>query len=331
MIAVAVVAGVAFNALPLALSTALFVSVRLVYADIEAFWIAAHLGDRTLALALAVNGVLTGAGIFVGSGMGPSVMTLVSATGNLVAVLILVASKRVRARSDPLPDIVRETRGMAGSVVLGVVYLRSDLVILGATGLPLGSVAIYGLFTRAFETVGIIRGALAQQETRDLARLDVASRMARLTAWSVQGQALVGALAGLGALAVAVVGIEVGNAIGGFELSVVLVAIVAMPLYWSHSSTTAMIFSDRRTHLLLLGSIVACLVSVLLKVALIETWGISGAVFALGVAEYISCAAFVTLYWRPRISRAALSVLLPPIVSMAVVGSMSLLIASAVL
>lgn len=274
----------------------LFVVTRVAYAVIEAFWIGAHLGDRVLAIALLANGAVTAAGIGFGSAHGAAVMTALSACGNVVGAVILLTTGRVRLARVDLPGFVTEVRGVAGSSVLAVIYARTDLVILAVLGARLEQVAVFGVVTRVFDALALVRGAIAQQETRELAKLDDAGRastIARLVPRTVQRATLLG-FSGVAVVAlVAFLGV-----VPTFEKESDLLALscVSIPLFFSHLSTTALIFADRRTHLLFIGSIAATLGSVVTKAVLITQFGASGAVLAIGAVEVISYLVFLRLY-----------------------------------
>lgn len=305
-------AGVGLDA-GVAIAVALFVMSRVVYAVIEAFWIGAHLGDRVLAIALLTNGAVTAGGIGFGSAHSAALMTALSALGNVVGGVLLVGTGRVRLGRIALPGFVSEVRGVAASSVLAVVYARSDLVILAVLGARIEQVAVFGVVTRVFDALALVRGAIAQQETRDLAKLDDGGResaLTRLIPRTVQRATLLG-LAGVAVVAL----VALSGIVPSFEKESALLALscVSIPLFFSHLPTTALVFADRRTHLLFVGSLMSTLGSVATKLVLITQFGAAGAVIAIGAVEVISYLVFLRLY-LPDATRKTLSLSALPLV-----------------
>lgn len=310
-------------------SVVLFVIGRIAYSDIESMWISSRSGDAYLGFALLLNGLVSGGGIVVGAQIGAPLMVTLSALGNLVGLVLLLAKGKWKVTRSPLPAFIAEARGFALSAALSTVYSRSDLVIIALVGVPLPSVAIYGLVTRVFDAMTLIRGAVAQSETRDLAVLSIDARYARLAVFALRTQiiALVAATLGIGAVLVASL-LDLVPAWTS-QWSLLAFALAVVPLFFSHLPTTAMVYSDQRSHLLFIGSLISCVGSVLVKALLIGALSIEGAVMAIGIVEFLSCITFVGLYWRPRVSRVALTVVaLPVAASLITIPAALLLFAS---
>lgn len=305
----AIVGGAMTSSTAMTCSVALFIVSRLFYADLEAFWIAARAGDRTLAVALSANGFITGLGIVVFASHSASLMTCVSAIGNVLGIAILLGTRKVHLSPNHLAEMTLESRGVAASVALGVVYARTDLLVLAATGVDAESVAVYGLVTRCFDALALIRGAIAQQETRDLAPLGDSARMEHLQHLAHRTQKIT-AVVGLAILGT----LGVSSSVASFrpeDRDLILLACAVCPLFFSHLPTTAMVYADRRTTLLLRGSIVTTAGSVAIKVVAVWAFAVPGAVVAIGLVELLSCAVFVQCYNRSRRRAAFKAILLP--------------------
>lgn len=297
-----------------------FVVTRMAYAVGEAFWIGAGLGDRLLALALVVNGVLTGAGLAVGASSSAAAMVALSAGGNVAAFVLLAASGRLRVRAEPLEPLRIEAQGVAVSSALAVVYQRVDLAVLAALNVRLDAVAIYGLVLRAFDAATLVRSSIAQHETRVLAALTPAAResavvdLARRTSrWS--------ALAG-GVGVAAVVGVALSGAFTTIteNATLLLAAVVVLPLFFSHLPTSALVFADSRTGRLAAGSVVTLGLSLLTKTTLIVVGGVTGAALAVGVVEWLSCLTFSLWYLGSR--RQVFEVASAPMLGVAAIGTL---------
>lgn len=297
VIAISLIVGVSFHEVLVCLFAGVFVVSRVLYADLEALWIGAKLGDKSLFAALVANGLITGVGIIAGSIFSSAAMMGFSSLGNVVALLVLLSRRRLSRRQEPIPGVIREAQGISWSLLLAIVYSRVDLVILAALGASLESVALYGIVTRIFDALALIRGSLAQSESREISALRIRTKARRLLSLTMRTQFVVtvGALLGLlGVWISDVLGYELP--FGATSLSLGM-AFAALPLFFSHLPTTAMIYSDRRTHRLLVGSLITCLGSIGVKFYLIHLGGLGGAILAIGVVEIFSCMIFYLLYW----------------------------------
>jgi hypothetical protein len=296
-IVTAALVGFVLDSWPVYICAGLFVVSRMVYADIEALWIGANLGDKSLFAALVVNGVLTGSGIIVGSLFSSAVMMAASSIGNLAAVVILLSRSRISVISMRVPGVLKEAQGISWSLVLSIIYARVDLLILAALSVPLDSIALYGIITRIFDALALIRGSLAQNASREVSSLRIRSKARRLLALAMRTQFVVVPFTLLGLIIVWLVALSNFDVLQGAEYTSVALAFAAVPLFFSHLPTTAMIYSDVRTHRLLLGSIITCLGSVGIKWWLIQQASLNGAIIAIGVVEMLSCFVFFLLYW----------------------------------
>ncbi|WP_423182230.1 hypothetical protein [Arthrobacter sp. NyZ413] len=302
-------------------SVAFFIVSRLFYADMEAVWVGAKLGDRSLFVALVTNGILTGAGIILGSFYSSAAMIAFSSLGNVIALGILLSRSRLPLSNALLPGLVRESQGISGSLLLAIVYGRVDLVILAAFGAPLPSVAFYGVVTRIFDALALVRGSLAQYEARDISSLRLRTKARRLRALSTRTQAIVFPASFCGV--VILLGLEAAHVLLPFEATFIEMAMLfsAIPLFFSHLPTTTMIYSDRRTHRLLIGSVITCAGSVGIKWLLISVGNLAGAIFAIGLVELLSCLVFYLLYWENARSWASSrTVWLPSIAGILIAG-----------
>lgn len=327
LIVAAGLAGLAYSQFDVFLACGFFVVSRMFYADVEAVWIAARLGDRTLFLALVLNGSLTAAGIIVGSFYSSVAIIALSSLGNVLAFALLLSKRRLPTRTLEMGGAISEAGGIAASLVLAVVYARVDLVILASLGSPLESVALYGIVTRMFDALVLVRGAAAQEESRAIASLRIRTRARRLRALTLKVQ--------LAALLIALLGLSSTWLLKHYDLDFGVISsyftlgmmFVALPLFLSHLPTAAMIYSDRRTHRLLLGSVITCVGSVAVKWLLISTWGLDGAVLAIGLVESISALVFFFVYWSNARSWRSSQVVWVPLLA----GFLLLLAAIAVL
>lgn len=273
-----------------------FAVFRLVYADLEAFWIASGRSIKTLGSVVASNGLITAAGILVAAPLGASIMVLASSAGNAVAFLaLLLLGRWVRSKA-PLPGLAREASGFGFSSILAVAYSRADLLILAVLDVDLAAVAVYGIVTRAFDAAGLIRGSIAQIESRTLARMSQEERVAKTLGLSKRTFAV--------SLATGVVGLAILFVIlplpafdaWGDDRKILYIAALSVPAYMAHLATTALVFADRRSHILLVGSAIAAATAVALKFALISAEGVAGAVVAIGVCEVVSFGIFIWAY-----------------------------------
>lgn len=311
---------------PLALAMGTFVVSRTLYVDIESIWIAASASPYRLSAALCVNGFLSATGLIIGVFHSAAAMVFFSAAGNVIAILILWFSTVLRVRDEPLIEMVSESRGIAGSLILSAVYSRVDLLLLAALGSSLSAVAVYGLIVRVFDTLSVVRGALAQQQTRDISSMSRPLKSESLCDWSLRLQVRM-AIVSAFALGLASIWYGFGGVDAQDSFAIVCVFVIGIPLFFAHLPTSAMIFSDRRTGLLLFGSVVCCALSVAIKYILISSFGVVGAVAALSVMEWVSCAVFYTLYWRGMFSsRSAIIVAAPFLASLALLVVFSLLV-----
>jgi O-antigen/teichoic acid export membrane protein len=293
----AALAGFAFDSLLAFVCGGLFVISRMIYADLEALWIGASLGDRSLFAALIANGVITGGGIIAGSLSSSAAMMIASSMGNLVAMSILLLRRRLRVISTSVPGVLKEAQGISWSLLLAIIYARVDLLMLAALAVPLDSVALYGILTRVFDALALIRGSLAQNASREVSSKRIRTKARRLLALAMRTQAVIVPFSFLGVLIVWLghdAGVEV---LSGVEYIPLALALASLPLFFSHLPTTAMIYSDARTHRLLIGSVITCLGSVGLKWLLISHAGLNGAILAIGAVEILSCLVFFLLYW----------------------------------
>lgn len=287
--------GIALDLAAVLISAGIFVVSRILYADLEAVWIGADLGDKTLFIALVVNGIVTGGGIIFGSFFSVAAVMALSSLGNLLAWLILMSRGRIKKVFATMPGVLKEAQGISWSLLLAIMYARVDLVLLAAIGASLESVAVYGIITRVFDAVALVRGSLAQKAAREVSRLRIRSKARRLYKLAMRTQIIVISVAVIGVLVV-LSSVAVDFPIGASPSSVAA-AFVALPLFFSHLPTTAMIYSDARTHRLLLGSVMTCAGSIGLKWLLISSMGLDGAVLALGLVELLSALVFFILYW----------------------------------
>lgn len=298
-------------------SCAAFVVTRIIYADLESIWIARARKMCNLAVALTLNGLVSGGVAVIGGISGSAPLMIVgSAAGNLLGTVVLTLSARRLSTREVPADIVGECRGVAGSLWLSVLYSRVDLLLLAMADTPAQAVAYYGIVTRAFDALLIVRGSLSQQEARDVARLDEVRRMRELTAWVPKLYLLLTPAVLLASAAVIVFGVL--RSVDGLVFLIVGLGVLSVPLFFSHMATSAIIFSNRRTHVLFLCSVLSCGFSVLIKFILIFTLDVLGAVLAIGLVEFASAAVFLVGYGGR--GRVLVKTLLPPVVSFLMVG-----------
>lgn len=317
VLVVAVTLAWAFTAWFLALACAVFAITRLVYADLESLWIASGRSEFTLSVTIALNGIVTAIGIYAAAPFGGSAMVALSALGNLIAFVALGLLGRWRVNRESLRPFTKEALGFGGSAALAVAYGRADLLILALTGANLEAVAVYGIITRMFDALGLIRGSIAQVEMRRLApmlphdRAVETTKIANTTALVSAGLSV----ATIGATYI-ILALPVFEAWAPFSAAV-LIASVSIPAYAAHLSTAALVLSDRRAHLLFVGSIISTICAVGAKLILILEYGVNGAVFAIGLVELISFVVFMTLY-RSGVSarRITVSAAIPAISTM---------------
>lgn len=292
-----VVSSPGFNAW-LGASCAMFVASRVIYYDLECIWVASRGSTFTLAMVIVLNAVTTGLGIVVGCLLSsPLVMVLGTGLGNALGaaiLLFLVPVKHVQVDGG-----LAEARGTALSLGLAALYARADLLIVGLMSVPLGLVAVYGIVLRCFDALVILRGSLAQQDSRDAAAMSIGARAVFVAQYGVRttrAYVLISMCCVLiGVLLVHTAGLQNVEGVGLF-----LLAIAGLPLFFSHQASTVLILSDRRNHLLFWGSLVACALSVLIKYLLIRTWSLNGAVVSLCVVELVSFVVFSVLYLGPK-------------------------------
>lgn len=273
-----------------------FVIARLLYADLETLWIASARPIRTLGLVVGLNGVITAAGLIIAAPLGAGAMVLGSSAGNLVALTILAVSGRWKIGFGPMKGLAREAAGFGTSAALAVVYSRVDLLIIAFLGVNLQSIAVYGVVTRMFDALGLIRGSIAQIESRALATETAKARYSRVLKMAARGSfATVSVSCAAALIWFLAMALPVFTAWGA-DKTMLFIAISAIPAYFLHLSTTALVFADRRSHILLLGSVLAASGAVGLKLVLIGGLATSGAVAAVGVCEALSFLIFVWSY-----------------------------------
>lgn len=278
-----------------AASCSLFVLSRMLYQDIESFWIAADRSQLLLSIAVTVNGLITAAGVCGGAAVGsPTMMVLGTASGNVIALVFLFPFDSLGRFA--LEDTFAEARGTAASLFVAAAYSRVDLLILGIAGIPLEDVAIYGLVLRVFDALLIVRSALSQQEARDVAWLSLPTRRRTVTRYGV------GVCLGVSAISVALVLLlyvvwRLFPDLESLNWALFSSAVLAVPLFFAHQTTSVMILADRRNDLLFWGSVLACILCIGVKLLLIKTHGVAGAILAIGVVEWISCFVFSFIYF----------------------------------
>lgn len=291
-----------------------YVASRVFYVDLESIWIAGSLSTLTLAIALVVNGVVSGVSVYAGAVSSSSTTMIIgSALGNLLAIVCFFAARQVKVMRAPLPRLFGESRGIASSLTLSVAYSKVDLLVLAIAGASLPAVAIYGVITRIYDALLIIRGSLAQQDTRDIAKFDLGGRFERVVKLSVRFQLKLFIACAVGLIVLALS----PQIFRSFDDSLVLcmAAVAGLPLFFSHMPTSAAIFADKRTHLLFAGSLITCALSILVKVLLISKFGVLGAVVALNIVEWLSCCVFTALYfWGLDLKRVGSLILLPVLI-----------------
>lgn len=292
----AVGVGWAWDVWGLALAFAAFATSRLLYADLETFWIASGRSDRLLGVVIGTNGLVTAAGILVGAPFGGSTMLLLSALGNFLAFMVLALVGRWKLDRGTLRPYTREAAGFGGSAALAVLYARADLLILAITGVSLDAVAIYGIITRLFDALGLVRGSIAQVEMRRLAPLSQSERFASMLRMA-RRTAYTSVLLGVGCLGLglAVIQLPVFETWRPYAATLAISAVV-VPAYLSHLPTVALVLADARSHLLFVGSAVSTAIAVAVKVVLIISYGVEGAVLSIGLVEVVSYLVFATLY-----------------------------------
>jgi hypothetical protein len=273
-----------------------------------------------------VNGAVTSGGLVSGARISGGAMLAASALGNLLGIVLLVATRRVKVGHQSVPAFYAEGLPYVLSVLLSVIYGRADFVIIARLGISLEHVAIYGLFLRIFDTLTLIRGSLAQQESRDIARFNGIQRVMRLAEWSVKVQRFVGLGALCGVLALPAVWHVVAPHLAHRALheSEIIALLIGIPLFVSHMPTSAAIFADRRSERLLVGSVVTMVLSIIIKCVFISVFGIAGAIFSLTLVEYASCVVFVGLYLSKPFAHGALVRLLGlPLLGALILGVVS--------
>lgn len=324
-----IIVGLVSGAFPAFLFGGIFVISRMLYADLEAIWIGTKMGDKSLFLALLVNGGVTAVGIVLGSYVSSAAMIGLSSLGNVIAFVLLLARGRLVRRDERVPGLIHEANGISWSLLLAIIYARVDLVILASLGSPLESVALYGIITRVFDALALVRGSLAQDEARTISSLRIRTKARRLLSLAMRTQFV--------ALLVSLVGFVLVWICSNNEFNVITLTtaasyssigmvFAALPLFFSHLPTTAMIYSDRRTHRLLVGSLITCAGSVVLKWLFISFWGVSGAILAIGVVEILSACVFYLLYWANARSWASFRIVWIPLAGGVVISAFSVFV-----
>ena len=282
-------------------TSATFALSRLIYSDLETQWIASSRSIRTLGIVIATNGLLTAVGIVTAAPLGPSAMILGSSLGNIVASILIASLGRWRIGPAGRDNLTRESFGFGFSTGLAVIYSRIDLLIIAILGVNLHAVAVYGVITRVFDALGQIRGSIAQLESRSLAALTTDVRFAQTVRVTRRVVIITGGVAALGTLVCAlVIPLPIFHAWDGNK-DLFFIACAALVAYFLHLATTALVYADRRSHLLLVGSLAAALGATVVKFLLITGGGIGGAVAAIGVSEALRFSIFLWLY-RTRCS-----------------------------
>lgn len=287
------ISGTLFN-VGSAVACAIFVASRIFYFDLESLWIAANNSRRVLSLVIFVNAALTGAGVLIGAAMSsPVLMVLGTASGNVVGALVMFIM--VPVSGSVLLDWFSEVRGTAVSMGIAAVYGRVDLLLVGLMSVPLTLVAVYGVVLRLFDGLVVLRGAFAQQDARKAAPMGSVERSHFVSSYGVRVLKI--------SVAVAVIAIGIGFLISattplGYveKVGLFLLAAAGIPLFFSHQATTVLILSERRNDLLFVGSLIACVTSVIVKFTFIRNASINGAVLSIALVELVSFAVFAILY-----------------------------------
>lgn len=311
--AIAFAIAVAIGSLMLPLACLIFAVSRLTFGDLEALWIASPRPTGLIGVALITNGVVSAAGIVGGAHLGPEQMLLFSSLGNFCAAIVVAAFGRLQLGHFPLNTVRRETIGFGASAAVAVIYARIDIFILAILSVDLTAVAVYGIILRMFDALALIRGSISQLEIRSLAKSAMQDRLSqamrvgqRLTSMSA-----LAALLGL-PLSTAILTIPAFSSWRDSE-SAIYIACLCVPLFMTHLSTSAVVLSDPRTHLLLAGSLISAALATVIKWALIASSGVSGAVAAIGICEFMSFVVFALLY-RGEIPIRRLSFFIAPAV-----------------
>lgn len=317
VILIAVISGLFLGNIPVFVAAGVFVVSRMLYADLEAIWIGAKVGDKSLFVALVLNGFVTAGGIVFGAYVSSAAMIGLSSLGNLLALCFLLMRGRLVRQQVKITGLIKEANGISWSLLLGIVYARVDLVILASVGSSLESVALYGIVTRVFDALVLIRGSLAQDEARNISSLRIRTKARRLLALALRTQFVALLISILAFVFLWICSSNRIELLPGTGYESVVMVLVALPLFFSHLPTTSMIYSDRRTHRLLIGSVITCVGSVVLKWFLISQWNIAGAILAIGFVEILSAAVFYFLYWANARSFRSFRIVLIPLASAA--------------
>ncbi|MFJ3304685.1 hypothetical protein ACIPSA_16470 [Streptomyces sp. NPDC086549] len=267
------------------------VASRLALGDVEALNIAGRRSTAT-AIATLVNGLITMAGLVLAAPHGVAAMLWASVLGNLVALTVLVVSAwdaRPDARASTERLRWQDAWAFGLMAVVGVVYLRSSIAVLGPIGVLAVRIASFAVAFKLFELIVAMRGALVQRLAVDLA---TTADPVPLMRQSILQISVVSGSAGLLAVLVTL-GLRTGSLLGGYPQlwDLALVVAASTPLIMSHCVTSAWVYSRS-------GSVAALLDSVLLALVAFTGAALGALVdlrlvmFATCVMEYVSFLAF---------------------------------------
>lgn len=300
-----------------------FILSRLLYADLEMFWIASGRSEVFVGTMIGLNGVLTALAVLFGVGYGASVMVALSAAAtSLAGAGLLIAGHWRISRNQWSVSEFKEATGFGLSALLSAIYSRSDLVVLALSGATLELVGVYGVILRVFDALTLIRGSVAQVEMRRFAPLAMELRVSQMFALAKKVAIMAAPIAMLGVVVVAVLlKLPVFEAWRAGEMNLILAAVI-IPAFLSHLSTSALVLSDSRSHLLLLGSVITALGSIVIRTVLVMCYGTEGAVFAIGISELFSYLVFSALYARTVVTKNTLPALIIPLASIAIAAAL---------
>lgn len=279
-------------------SVFLFAITRLAYSDIESLWLASRKSTSTLAFAILVNGVLTALGMALGVGQNGESMVLYSSGSTLIAFVCLCIFGRWKITYNLEASVRHESFGFGLSAFFSAVYSRADFAILAAAGVNLSAVGAYGIVTRGFDVISLIRGSFAQTESVKISAYSQPKRYIEAMRLGFRFSLVAVGIAVCGLILINFSGVFLDGSIWEQNKEIFYVAFVSIPIYMAHLPTSVIAFSDVESKLLVRGSLIAVFMAVALKMWLIASYGAIGAVIAIGLCEFGSFIIFTLIYKR---------------------------------
>ncbi|MEV8204355.1 hypothetical protein [Streptomyces sp. NPDC079189] len=267
------------------------VASRLALGDVEALNIACRC-SMAASIASLVNGLITMIGLIVAGPYGSAAMLWASVLGNLMALAVLGASAW-DARPDSREGAERlrwqDAWAFGLMAVVGVVYLRSSIAVLGPIGVLAILIASFAIAFKLFELIVAMRGALVQRLVVELAS---AADPVPLMRQSILQISVVSGSAGLLAVLVTL-GLRAGSLLGGYPQlwDLALVVAASTPLIMSHCVTSAWVYSRSGSAATLQDSVLLALVA-FTAAALGALVDLRLVMVATCVMEYVSFLAF---------------------------------------